>query len=79
MIYNLGMPGNTHVEKLKELGTLPVEQATYYATMAHAFEQHTANLIAYASMGHWTPERDDEIRRRLGLPETEKENHDSAD
>lgn len=46
-VYNLGMPGNTHVDQLIERGTIPVSEGTYLATMALAFEQHTANLIAY--------------------------------
>jgi len=48
--YNLGMPHNPHVEKLRELGTISAEQGTYYATMALAFEQRTANMLALAAL-----------------------------
>lgn len=67
--YNLGMPGNTHVDKLVAVGNIPVETANYYATMALAFETRTANLLAVATA---FPEMADDslkdmVKGRLGL------------
>lgn len=77
--YNLGMPGNTHVDRMIERGSIVIEEAQYLATMAVAFEQHTANLLAavtatYADGSAMFPElmgADGElqatIKERLGL------------
>lgn len=71
--YNLGMPGNTHVEKLIAAGTIATETAIYYATMASAFEQRTASLIAWHDSlrdrheNAQATELADMIKGRLGL------------
>jgi hypothetical protein len=65
--YNMGMPGNTHVDAV--LGQPLTVEAL--ATLAAAFEQRTANLIAYAALNPevaLTEGIDVVIRSRLGMP-----------
>lgn len=48
------------------------EWALAHAVQALAFEQRTANLIAYASVTErWTEGHENTIRERLGLPPVE--------
>jgi hypothetical protein len=42
---NIGLPGNTAADALSGRD-VPITEALYLATMALAFEQRTANLIA---------------------------------
>lgn len=68
--YNMGMPGNPHIDALCGR-TLPTIEAQYHALLAAAFEQRTANLIAYVAQNPdaLTEGLDVEIRSRIGMPQ----------
>lgn len=63
-IFNLNLPGNSAADRIASLGMLPAPEAQYLATVALAFEQRTANLIAAQATPGWL----DEVRGRLGHP-----------
>lgn len=69
MAFNMGMPGNTHVEKLIERKQVSDGEAVYLATMALAYETHTANLlsavVAFPELA--TDDLKETIKGRMGL------------
>lgn len=62
--FNIGLPGNTAIDQMITKGTMPVEEAQYWATLAVAFELRTKNLIAAQATPYWL----DDVRARLGNP-----------
>lgn len=63
------MPGNPYIRQMELAGhNMDPQVGAVYATMALAFEQRTANLLAVTEK-MYRPGANDEVKERLGWPE----------